>query len=139
MSVKTYSDAVCKGAFALGTACGVCEKCKDERAERAGGGAGVDFAITVLNRALAADKAAIGVLLSLRTPCNDTLANDPTIQVRRNSDETHAIGMLGLINGLFGVDDRNWGHIAMVVESSGDIVRFERTQPTPPIKPVWTE
>jgi hypothetical protein len=99
----------------------------------------VDYAIEVLNRALAADKDALSMLFGFRTPCNETLAFDPTIQVRCNADETHAIGTLGLINGLFGVDDRNWGHISMVVESDGTIARFERTKPTPPIVPIWTE
>lgn len=29
--VKTYKNAVCKGSYMLGTACGRCERCEDNR------------------------------------------------------------------------------------------------------------
>jgi hypothetical protein len=38
----------------------------------------------------------------------------------------YTLGILGLINGLFGVDERGWGHIASVVDDGDNskIIRF---------------
>jgi hypothetical protein len=54
--------------------------------------------------------------------CNDTIANDPTIQVgvlesfqgERKLKESYDLGVLGLINGIFGADDNDRGYIAAV-------------------------
>lgn len=53
----------------------------------------------ILNEALEADPQAITALLSLRVPCNETLAAHPTIQVRDEKGEV-TIGTLGLLNGM---------------------------------------
>lgn len=98
----------------------------------------VDHAVAVLNRALASDPEAVRALLFQRLPCNEALADDPTIQVcgvgeDERHPETCAVGVLGLINGLFGTipaghPRAGWGPIAAVAESQGGpIVRFERT------------
>ena len=89
----------------------------------------LDQAIEVLNRALAADHTAMAMLFGFRTPCNEALANDPTIQVSnyRGEGNKNLVGPLGVINGLFGIDSRGWGRIQMLVSDDGTIVRFERT------------
>jgi hypothetical protein len=89
----------------------------------------LDTAIDVLNRALAADPVAMAMLFGFRTPCNEALANDPTIQVSnyRGEGNQNLVGPLGVINGLFGIDSRGWGRIQMLVNDDGTIVRFERT------------
>lgn len=83
----------------------------------------IDQAIDVLNEALAVDPIAVNQLMSYRVPCTDELAAHPSIQVNNEG-----VSPLGLINGLFGVDDRGYGFItAEVDESTGYIVRFVRT------------
>jgi len=79
----------------------------------------VDHAVEVLNEALKADAEVISRLVNQRLPCNDVLANHPTIQVAphvvKEGDFAYAnyeVGLLGIINGLFGVDDKGWGFIA---------------------------
>lgn len=82
----------------------------------------IEDAIKVLNRAFEADPLAMDALRSAKVPCNDALANDPEIQVgicnRRKEavQETnyYGVGFLGVVNGLFGIDDRTgYGAIAM--------------------------
>ena len=91
----------------------------------------VQDAVGMLNRALAADRPAIAALIANRMPCNEALADDPTIQVGRQHGGFN-VGMLGILNGLFGVDGAGWGSIAGVFEDSPtdpkgprDLVRFE--------------
>ena len=58
-------------------------------------------AIEVLNDALERDPSAITELVNMRAGCNESLAGHPTIQVQKFGD-SHRIGILGLINGVFG-------------------------------------
>lgn len=79
--------------------------------------AAIDYAIEVLNRALAEDQSAIRDLFNYEAPCNDALGNDPTVQVRsRSTGDGVAVTALGLINGLFGADDTGWGYITATYE-----------------------
>jgi hypothetical protein len=46
-----YKRAVCRGSYALGTACGRCERCEEERARLRGGeGAGGDVGLSPVER-----------------------------------------------------------------------------------------
>lgn len=80
--------------------------------------------INVLNEACRLDSAAIVSLIETRVECNEGLAKHPTIQVAREagSDDAddsrtlnivmkYSVGFLGMINGIFGVDDAGWGTI----------------------------
>lgn len=78
--------------------------------------------VEVLNRILEADHAAVSALATNRVPCNGELAADPTVQVWARRSGFH-VGLLGVLNGLFGVDEEGWGSIAADVEN-GEIVRF---------------
>ena len=73
--------------------------------------------VKLLNEACALDPVAIGRLMNARVPCNSALANHPTIQVEGiHSDggkTEFRVGALGLLNGLVGVQDNDWGYIAM--------------------------
>ncbi len=70
-------------------------------------------AVVVLNRALREDPAAVRALFRHRVTCNADLANDPTIQVRayehHGDPRPPSVSVLGLINGLFGVDKADGG------------------------------
>jgi len=79
----------------------------------------IGHAIKVLNRALESDPVAIQVLIDARVPCNDKLRMDPTVQVSKDS----MVGLLGIINGLFGADFDGYGTIAAKYES-GKLVEF---------------
>lgn len=67
-------------------------------------------AIFILNQAVHLDPEAMTRLFTNRVPCNERLAEHPTIQVSQASE----LGPLGLINGFFGVNERQRGHIVAV-------------------------
>lgn len=79
----------------------------------------VDF----LNELLKIDPATITALFSLRVACNKKLANHETVQVGVISKQYYQVGMIGVLNGLFGIDDNGWGHIAADYDD-GRIIRF---------------
>ena len=88
----------------------------------------INQAIDVLNRAVEADAVAMEKLCSSRTPCNQALADDPTIQVGTWEGET-TVGMIGVLNGLFGINEHGWGAIGAIFESDGSLSGFKRTSP----------
>lgn len=56
-----------------------------------------------LNQAYTADHAALHALVCNRVPCNQALADHPTVLVDTNKvtpTETYAVGMLGIVNGV---------------------------------------
>jgi hypothetical protein len=84
-------------------------------------------AVAILNRLVAADVGAMSALVNHRVPANAALRADPTAQC---GGPTLTIGMLGVINAIFGVDATNWGHIAVQVGDAGDVEYFiERRAP----------
>lgn len=108
-------------------------------------GVTLDRAIEVLNEALAIDPLAITWLMTNRVPCNLEFLNHPTIQVgwlpkdgsnpepgTPNVDDgnsTLALGMIGLLNGIFGCHLSGEGFIcAEFDEVGGPISRFAKTK-----------
>lgn len=91
----------------------------------------VEQAIELLNSALEADPIAIQNLMNSRVTCNDDLANHPTIQVGSDGvgeDSPFRVGLLGIVNGLFGTWNSNgYGAIHAECMSDGTIVTFART------------
>ena len=69
--------------------------------------------VSFLNEANDLDPVAIGQLVSYRVKCNEALAAHPTNQVGKINGSDVVVGLLGLLNGLVGVRDNNWGYIAM--------------------------
>jgi hypothetical protein len=96
-----------------------------------------DHAILILNKLLAVDPTVIRQMMDFRLPCSQALADDPTIQVALREDGAYAVGLVGIINGLLGIDDRGYGPITGFVEDDGVISRFERTAlpPTQSVAP----
>lgn len=87
----------------------------------------LDETIEFLNELLKYDKPAIARLLQKRTSCNEDLSNHPTVQVG-GRDGTYVVGVLGILNGLFGINKNGWGEIIAVYDlETEDLVRFERT------------
>jgi len=68
----------------------------------------VEDALEVLNRAAKTDPEAMESLRNAQVYCNEALADDPTIQVNSYSEKGKTkVGFLGIINGLFGIDDES--------------------------------
>lgn len=103
----------------------------------------VEHAVEVLNRALDADPDAISELIFTRVPCNDALADDPTIQVGAREHKgapvpgTTEVGILGIINGIFGVHPgTGYGRIAVDADRKRKVVnRFLVTRPPAEVEP----
>jgi len=83
--------------------------------------------ITYLNEVLALDPEAITNLCEQRVFANPELVNHPTTQIGALRDSSPAVGLLGILNGLIGVQPRNqWGYVSAVYE--GDkISHFQLT------------
>ncbi len=78
----------------------------------------VDF----FNLLLAIDRQAITALFSMRMACNTDLADHETVQVGVEGNYAQ-VGMIGVLNGLFGKDQHGWGHISADYDN-GMIVKF---------------
>lgn len=89
----------------------------------------LDDAITYLNSLIEADQEAIQAIIDHRVPCNATLADHPTAQVLAEGSG-HVLGALGVLNGLFGVDDVGWGALAACYDDDEKLVSFQRTDNT---------
>lgn len=77
--------------------------------------------VTLLNEAMALDAVAVQELVDHRVPCSKPMAAHPEIQCgtrRRRRGHCYTVGVLGLLNGLVGVDANGWGIIAAVYETS---------------------
>jgi hypothetical protein len=85
--------------------------------------------IGILNSAIRADRKAIQTLIESRKPCNKKLANHPSIQVGYNKrSKKYRVGLLGMLNGLFGVDKNMFGGISAVFTTKlKKLIRFEIT------------
>ena len=88
----------------------------------------VDQVIDYLNELLQIDRCAMGALVSNRVPCNEAMADHESVQVL-GVNGGHIVGMLGIINGMFGVDGNGYGQIIYESDVNGartNIVRFRR-------------
>ena len=71
----------------------------------------VEQALQVLNEALALEPEAISDLMFHRVRIGRELADHQTIQCRPSGPDSYEVSALGLINGLFGADENDWGFI----------------------------
>ena len=89
----------------------------------------LDETIDFLNELIKIDAPAIAALIANRVPCNKQLADHPTVQCTAQHGG-FSVGMLGIINGLFGAHEgeyrHGWGPIIFVFEGD-NLVRVERT------------
>jgi len=86
-----------------------------------------------LNNFLLHDSKAISDLFNHRVECNEELANHPTVQVRGyefdgdtqvRPTKKFKVGLMGILNGICGVDEKDIGYIAMCVDDNGNIEQF---------------
>lgn len=86
--------------------------------------------VALLNDALKKDKDAVEALLNNRVACNEELAQHPTIQVASVGvlldpplGKQYRVGMLGIINGMFGTDEKGNGGIAVCMDDDSNEVK----------------
>ena len=92
----------------------------------------LDDAIEYLNSLVEIDALAMAAIISNRVPCNQAMADHPTVQVHAyQKEEGYKVGFLGLLNGLFGVDESGYGDIAAIFDERDlkYFVRFSKKDP----------
>ena len=80
----------------------------------------LDFVVDYLNDLIKIDRPAIAALIANRVPCNMELAEHESVQCGVQNGGYH-VGMLGVINGIFGVDEDGWGAIIFVFDKDGNL------------------
>lgn len=86
-------------------------------------------AVRVLNEAFELDKGGLKALFRVKVATNDALSDHPTIQVLERPDNkgTYTLGVLGLLNGILGVDENSCGFVAGLFDDETDeLVGFSR-------------
>lgn len=82
--------------------------------------------IKFLNELLSIDPVTINALFSSRVSCNRKLSEHPTVQVGLAGKDHFYVGMIGIVNGLFGCDDKGIGFICAEYRD-GMILNFRMT------------
>ena len=86
--------------------------------------------VDLLNEALRMDKYAISDLISERITVNKELAEHPTIQCVETGKKRYEMGLLGFLNGLFGIDEKGFGAIEAVIdEKHKTVTEFRVREP----------
>ena len=81
----------------------------------------VDFLNSLL---LEVDGEAINALFNHRTSCNSRMADHPTVQAGRLDKSNHfMVGIIGVLNGLFGIHEKGYGFLAADYKD-GEIIGF---------------
>ena len=85
-------------------------------------------AVDFLNSLLIVDRDAITRLISAHVPCNAAMADHPTVQVDVAIDRTYSVGVLGVLNGMIGVD---WGSRGYIIArfNGGHLADFSLREP----------
>ena len=88
----------------------------------------LEHALEILNQAVAADSRAMTYLLASRVQCNHQLSDHPTIQCGKDHcGKVATVGLLGILNGIFGKREDGYGHITAVLKDGGDVSGFVET------------
>ena len=93
-------------------------------------GVDLDSVIVFLNQLIQIDSQAVGNLVENRVLCNEKMADHPTVQVgvvKTDTGERFEVGILGVINGLFGIDEDGHGGITAIVDDTDGLIKFVRT------------
>lgn len=86
--------------------------------------------VEFLNELLKVDRCAVAALLANRVPCNQAMADHPTVQVAAQHGGYH-VGMFGILNGLFGTHPDGWGKMMYIFDDDHNLVEFALTDPDP--------
>lgn len=91
----------------------------------------VDRAVAILNQIHQMDPTVLPALINYRVPCNEILADHPTVQVgpidKISNTGPAEVGLLGILNGIFGtVPGHGYGYIAAHYDDARNLTHFER-------------
>lgn len=87
----------------------------------------LDYVIEFLNELILIDPIAMHELfLNRRVKCNKALAHHPSVQVKGHKDGSFDVGILGILNGIFGTDKDGYGGIVMVIDDDGESTSIQR-------------
>jgi len=82
----------------------------------------------LLNDLLKLDYGCITSLINNRESCNDAIANHPTVQVQQYIDDKFPkVGLIGILNGLFGIAPSGMGAICFETDGS-KVIGFKLTK-----------
>ena len=79
-----------------------------------------------LNELLKTDPITVNAFFNIRITCNESLARHPTVQVNCQGEALkrwNQVGLIGILNGLFGIDEKGWGHLSLSLDN-GTITSF---------------
>ena len=88
----------------------------------------IDTAIEVLNRVHTADPTVLPALINHRVPCNEAICEDVTVQVGKHDGEWQ-VGLLGILNGIFGIQETGIGYIGAHYNDDKVLTHFIRMTP----------
>ena len=91
----------------------------------------VDHFLQRLNAALDMDRNAVSTLFTLGVPVKPELSTELNFLLTDDpEDQSYFLRVLGIINGLLGLDEHGLGPITMCFDSGGMIRDFRRTVPS---------
>ena len=82
--------------------------------------------LELLNEAIHLHRDAMEVLIDTRVSCNRDLAKHKSIQVMGKYGN-YAVGFLGMLNGLLGIDANKFGPITAYYDEEGKLTKFAMT------------
>ena len=85
----------------------------------------VNEVVEFLNHLLTIDRKTITSLIKHKIECNKNLFKHPSVQVLKTKDK-YLVSMLGILNGMFGVDNNGYGQITACFEND-IIIKFVKT------------
>ena len=95
----------------------------------------IDELVDFLNEIAELDRSTLSTFMQMRARCtNKSIPNHPTIQVHERKDGVCLVGMLGLLNGLFGKYGDGFGPIVVHYDEDDQIECFEYYQGPPAIE-----
>lgn len=82
----------------------------------------------LMNELLTLDPDCVQKLVNTRIQCNSQIADHPTVQVQQfKRDKYPKVGLLGILNGFFGIRKDGMGSICIETDDKGKVLRFKKT------------
>lgn len=80
--------------------------------------------VEFFNSLIVIDPGAIQTLINTRVQCNEAMTNHPTVQVVIVPRSIiHSVGMLGILNGMFGINENGWGCITVIFDDETGVIK----------------